>query len=393
MEKPVKTINSMIPLKSYSGGTIPHHGVAKLQCSAGSSTRRFDFFVVDTKAPPIFSLHASTCLGLIQKGPNSRLLSVEAVTSVASPQPDLTLDKVKADYADLFTGLGKFDTLYHIELDPSIQPVIEPPRRVPLSLHECLKAKLLDMEVHGIISKVDGPMDWVHNLVIVEKKDKSLHLCLDPRNFNKAMKREHHFIPTPDEVMGQLAGKKVFSIFDQKDSFWQVQLDQESALKCTFNSLLGCHCFNRLLLSVTSASELLQERNESTFGDIYGVFCIADDMILSATTPTEHNAIARKVLDGARQKNVKFNPNNIQWKVAEVKYMDHVLTSAGVRLDEDKVQAMLELPTLQSRLELQRVLNSLNPLLTRVPLHTSMGRPRAISTPKIVGTAGVGSWR
>ena len=42
--------------------------------------------------------------------------------------------------------------------------------RVPLSQHERLKTKLLDMEAQGIISKVDGPMDWVHNLVVVEKK-------------------------------------------------------------------------------------------------------------------------------------------------------------------------------------------------------------------------------
>ena len=51
-----------------------------------------------------------------------------------------------------------FSTL-HIELDPSIQPVIEPLGHVPLSLHEHLKAKLLDMEGKGIISKVEGPTD------------------------------------------------------------------------------------------------------------------------------------------------------------------------------------------------------------------------------------------
>ena len=109
MEKPVKTINSMIQLKSSSEGTIHHRGVAKLQCTAVSPKGRFDFYVVDTKAPPILSLQASTGLSLMQKGP-SHLLSVEAVTSVTSPQPDLSLDKVKADYADLFTGLGIFDT-------------------------------------------------------------------------------------------------------------------------------------------------------------------------------------------------------------------------------------------------------------------------------------------
>ena len=98
-------------------------------------------------------------------------------------------------------------------------------------------------------------------------------------------------------------------------------------------------------------------------------------MILAATTPAEHDAIARKVLDRAQQKNVKFNPNKIQWKVEEVKYMGHVLTSAGVRQDEVKVQAVLELPTPQSRLELQRVLSVVNYLGRFIPNMSTITTP------------------
>ena len=32
------------------------------------------------------------------------------------------------------------------------------------------------------------PTDWVNNLVIMEKKNGSLRLCLDPRDLNKAAK-------------------------------------------------------------------------------------------------------------------------------------------------------------------------------------------------------------
>ena len=126
---------------------------------------------------------------------------------------------------------------------------------------------------------------------------------------------------------------------------------------------------------MTSASEVLQERNESTFGNTDGIFCITDDMILAATTTTEHDAITRKVVDRVQEKNVKFNPNNIQLKVAEVKYMGHVLTSAGVRPDEDTVQAVLELPTPQSRLELQQVLGVVNYLARFIPNMSTITTP------------------
>ena len=70
----------------------------------------------------------------------------------------------------MFEGLGCFEQAYHIELKSNAVPVCEPPRRVPFALHESLKMKLDSMEEQGVIKEVDKPTEWVHNLVIVEKK-------------------------------------------------------------------------------------------------------------------------------------------------------------------------------------------------------------------------------
>ncbi|ESN90770.1 hypothetical protein HELRODRAFT_128197, partial [Helobdella robusta] len=66
-----------------------------------------------------------------------------------------------------------------------------PPRRVPLALQPKLKQKLDSLLKNGIIEKKDESTYWVNNLLIVKKKDGSLRLCLDSRNLNKAIKREH----------------------------------------------------------------------------------------------------------------------------------------------------------------------------------------------------------
>ena len=44
------------------------------------------------------------------------------------------------------------------------------------------------------------PTEWISNLVVIEKKDKSLRLCLDPRPLNAAILRELYDIPTPADV-------------------------------------------------------------------------------------------------------------------------------------------------------------------------------------------------
>ena len=108
---------------------------------------------------------------------------------------------------------------YHIDFDDSVQPVNHPPRRILYSLLEKLKTKPQELEEKDVVQKVDRPTPSVNSLVSVEKPDSSLKLCLDPRDLNKAIRRDHHRIPTAEDIASRLSGKKNFSIVDKKDDF------------------------------------------------------------------------------------------------------------------------------------------------------------------------------
>ena len=95
-----------------------------------------------------------------------------------------------------------------------------------------------------LLVRVDEPSDWVHNLVIVEKKNRNLCLCLDPRQLNQVVKREHYRIPTVQEIASKLGSKTVFSTVDLKDGYWQVELDEASSYLCAFNTPFGQYRFH-----------------------------------------------------------------------------------------------------------------------------------------------------
>ena len=106
----------------------------------------------------------------------------------------------------------------------------------------------------GVLCKVDQPTDWVNNLVVAEKRNGSLRLCLDPKDLNKAIKREHHKIPIIQEISSELTGKKVFSTLDLKNGYWQIELDQESSLLCTFATPFERYRFTRMPFRISSKS-------------------------------------------------------------------------------------------------------------------------------------------
>ena len=107
----------------------------------------------------------------------------------------------------MFAGLGILGT-YHITLCDNHQPVINPARRIPHSLRDRLQQTLERNVTSGVLKKVDEPTDWVSNLVVIEKKDGSLRLCLDPKDLNRAIKREHYTIPTLQEIVTEFARSK-----------------------------------------------------------------------------------------------------------------------------------------------------------------------------------------
>lgn len=117
---------------------------------------------------------------------------------------------------------------YVIKLKPNATPVIQTQRRVSLALHEILKQTLVELENKNIITKVNYPTNWVNSVMIVEKPNGTLRLCLDPKPLNKFICREHNTIHKCDDISNRLEGKEMFSVIDMKDGLWQIQLNEAS---------------------------------------------------------------------------------------------------------------------------------------------------------------------
>ena len=148
------------------------------------------------------------------------------------------LDNLIREHSKLFSGLGCLDKPYKIKIDNSVMPVINPPRKIPATLRKRVKKALIDMENSEVIRKVDELRDWVSSMVIVEKPNKTLRICLDARNLNTAVIREHFQLPTIEEITSRMSGAKVFSKLDANHGYWQLKLDSESELLTTYTHLL-----------------------------------------------------------------------------------------------------------------------------------------------------------
>ncbi|UYV83534.1 K02A2.6-like [Cordylochernes scorpioides] len=131
-----------------AGMAMPVLGNFQATLEANGKVSHEEIFVVKNLHVSLLSAKASEELGFIQ-----RLLHVNS---------NPLTDPLK-DYPKLFSGLGKLNKPYKIELNDQAQPyAIHTPRRIPFPLMNKTKQKLKEMEQQGGIEKVDHARIGAH---------------------------------------------------------------------------------------------------------------------------------------------------------------------------------------------------------------------------------------
>ena len=101
-------------------------------------------------------------------------------------------------------------------------------RRFPYDIRSATKEEIKCLEHLDITEKVDGPQDWISNLVVIPKDNGKVCFCLDAHTINTTIKRETYPIPTLDSIIDKMHGSKVFAKLDMREAYTQIELEEES---------------------------------------------------------------------------------------------------------------------------------------------------------------------
>ena len=217
------------------------------------------------------------------------------------------------------------------------------------------------------MNKIDEPTDWVSSMVIVEKDNGQLRICLDPRDLNRAIKRHHYPMPTVDEVLSKLGGATVFSKLDASSGYWQVKVDEESAKLLAFNTPFGRYCFKRLPFGIHSAAEIFQKKVAEIIDGIGNAENDQDDIIVFGRDREQHDKALKEVLDKIRESGLKLNKKKCKIGVTETTFLGHVISAEGIKPDQRKIEAIANMPSPSNKTELQRFLGMVTYLGKFVP--------------------------
>ncbi|XP_052123376.1 uncharacterized protein K02A2.6-like [Frankliniella occidentalis] len=355
---------------AYGEVEVPVLGKVQLPSACRGTKTTLDFVIIGTEEVPVLSRTTSLRLGLIKRVHASTPVCLSVQTKKTPHCEDLekTLECITDETArhlirsnkQLFVGTGKFPDKVTLLVDKDVEPTRHPPRRVPLIIEEKVKKYINKISVQEVVSPVEQPRSWVSHMLIREKPNGDIRVCLDPKDLNQAIKRNYYQIPSVEFIQSRLAGNEFFSVVDLKDGFWHCELDLQSSEVCAFSTPFGCYKFNRLPFGLNASPEIFQARCEFYFGDIPGVTIFFDDIIVSGRNREEHDKALYNFLQRATLVNARINASKIQIRKTSVKYVGHIFSKEGRTVDPTRVEAIQKLKSPLNKKQLQKILGSIN---------------------------------
>ena len=298
----------------------------------------------------IFGAQTCQAMGILVVNDNDRINPLSKKIQSIQPLPLLN-DPVLAKFLMVFSNrIGMVPGMYSIHINRSVKLVQHAAWNVAVALRQPLHEELHQLMDQGIIIPVTELTPWTSSMVVVPKKDGSIWVCLDPRELNKAILWEQYPLPTIEDIATHLSGTKIFSVFDVKQGFWHVQLDNASSFLTTFNTPFGRFRWHQMPFGISSAPEVFQRRMHQLVEGLAGVEVITDDFMVygcgssHAEAVHDHDTNLHAFLSRCAESNMVLGSHKVQLRQTEVPFIGHVATSHGLKPAHSRVEAILSMP-------------------------------------------------
>ena len=227
------------------------------------------------------------------------------------------LKEVLAESTDVFalddSELGCTSLVQHSIDTGDHHPVKQQPYRTPVVYREKIESMVSDMRKQGIVKPSNSP--WASPIVLVPKKDGSLHFCVDFRRLNSLTRKDVYPLPRVEDILDTLGEAKYFTSLDLASGYWQVELDEDARAKSAFTTHHGLFEFVRMPFGLCNEPATFQRLMQAVLSGLEWHSCSAylDDILIASRTIDDHLRHLREVFGRLREAGLRLKPKKCQF--------------------------------------------------------------------------------
>ncbi|CAJ0590927.1 unnamed protein product [Cylicocyclus nassatus] len=272
--------------------------------------------------------------------------------------------------------LGSYDTdMIHIKTTTETPPTRFRPTRIPVKFQKELDDHINKLLRAGRIKESDTP--WVHNTVLVKKRDGSLRVCLDFRPLNAITIPDHYPLPRIEDILTKIAGNKYYTSLDLASGYMQLLLSPESQAKCGWATHRGIYQFVYLPFGLKNAGAYFSRAMSRILAGLEEN-CLAylDDIVVFDKDFPSHLSSLRKVFQRFRDFNIKVSGKKlVDIARSRVTFLGHEISGDSYYPSDRNIQAIKNMPPPTSVKEVKRFLGMANFFRKFIPNFASIAAP------------------
>ena len=199
-------------------------------------------------------------------------------------------------------------------------------------------------------------------VLLARKPGGGLRFCVDYRGLNALTIKNRYPIPLLNETLGKLSNAKIFTKLDIIHAFNRMRIKEGHEWLTAFNTRYGQFEYLVMPFGLCNAPGTFQSYINNAVREYLDVFCTAylDDILIYSENEKDHDEQVLKVLLVMREKGLQLDIDKCEFGVTKIKYLGLIISTEGISMDPEKVEAILNWETPTSVKEVQGFLGFTN---------------------------------
>lgn len=221
-------------------------------------------------------------------------------------------------------------------------------RQYPVSpyIQEKMYAEIDRMLALGIIERTTCPK-WLNPVISVPKKNDTVRLVIDARKLNEVTKRTFYSSRNTNEILSRMRGSKFLSTIDLSDAYYQIKIAEPCRDYTAFKvGTKGTFRYVRMAMGLCNSASTWCELVDRVIGCDLEPECFSymDDFVIATDSFERHLFVLETLLSRLNNAGLRISAEKSFFCRDSINFLGYIITSDGVKCNEEKVKAIVDLP-------------------------------------------------
>ena len=202
-------------------------------------------------------------------------------------------------------------------------------------------------------------------------------MCVNYTDLNKACPRDAYPLPNINRLVDVAAGNKVLSFLDAYSGYNQIPMATSDMNKTAFITDDANHFYRVMPFCLKNARATYNRLMDKVFNHLMGqcVEVYVDDMVVKSPSHHQHAQDLSTVFSALCQYNLGLNPDKCVFGADRGKFLGFMLTQRGIEANLEKCKAIIEMRSLTTIKEVQRLIGCLTAISRFLPKLAEQTQP------------------